>query len=338
MLSDVNFVGLIAADDGFMLFQETNVFMALSADQVQEHLRGVAVGLLTPFDEELEIEYEKIAENATTLYEEGVRTFLITANISEYHSLSQSERITGAEAAVEALPADACVLAGVGGSTAYARELVREYERIGVDAMMVMPPDHTYLHEEGLLEYYRKLGASTERPLVPYIRGFDPSVDYLGKLTRIESIVGIKYALKDAVKLGAGIAAGDDDVVWVNGLAEPFAIAYWAEGAEGFSAGVSNFRPEIGLELFDALSEGEWDRARELRNICLPYQNLREEYGNNNEIPGAVSVPVVKKGLELAGLHGGKVREPIRSLPDKIEREAEERYSELDDNIDRLIE
>ncbi|WP_222913806.1 dihydrodipicolinate synthase family protein [Natrinema sp. SYSU A 869] len=312
--------------------------MALSADEVQEHLRGVAVGLLTPFDEESEIEYKKIKENAISLYDEGVETFLATANISEYHSLSQQERIAAAKAAVEALPTDACILAGVGGSTADARELVREYERIGVDAMMVMPPDHTYLHEEGLLEYYRKLGASTDRPLVPYVRGFDPSVDYLGKLTRIESIVGIKYALKDTVKLGAGIEAGDDDVVWVNGLAEPFAVAYWAEGAEGFSAGVSNFRPEIGLELFDALSNGNWERARELRNICLPYQNLRDEYGENNEIPGAVSVPVVKKGLELAGLHGGEVRDPIRPLSEDLEHRAEERYSKLDDDIARLME
>ncbi|WP_408960204.1 dihydrodipicolinate synthase family protein [Natrinema sp. 74] len=312
--------------------------MALSAEQVQEHLRSVAVGLLTPFDENGEIEYEKITENAKALYEEGVRTFLATANISEYHSLSQSERIAAAEAALEGLPESACVLAGVGGSTAAAQELVREYEQLGVDAMMIMPPDHTYLHEEGLLEYYRELGANTERPLVPYVRGFDPSVDYLGKLTRLDSVVGIKYALKDSVKLGAGIEAGDDDVVWVNGLAEPFAVAYWAEGVEGFSAGVSNFRPEIGLELFDALSDEDWDRARELRNICLPYQNLRDEYGEDNELPGAVSVPVVKKGLELAGLHGGNVREPIRPLPDRIERKAEERYDELEDDIDRLIE
>ncbi|MFC6767705.1 dihydrodipicolinate synthase family protein [Natrinema soli] len=311
--------------------------MALSAEQVQEHLRGVAVGLLTPFDEDGEIEYEKITENARALHDKGVGTFLATANISEYHSLSQSERVAAAEATLDGLPESACVLAGVGGSTAGAQELAREYEQLGVDAMMVMPPDHTYLHEEGLLEYYRKLGASTERPLVPYVRGFNPSVDYLGKLTRLDCVVGIKYALKDSVKLGAGIAAGNDDVVWVNGLAEPFAVAYWAEGVEGFSAGVSNFRPEIGLELFDALSDGDWDRARELRNICLPYQNLRDEYGENNEIPGAVSVPVVKKGLELAGLHGGDIREPIRPLPDQIEREAEERYDELEDNIDRLI-
>ncbi|MCU4742475.1 dihydrodipicolinate synthase family protein [Halobacteria archaeon AArc-m2/3/4] len=312
--------------------------MPLSTEAVQDHLRGVAVGLLTPFDADLEIEHSKLEDNARTLYGEGIRTFLATANISEYHSLSQEERIAVAETSVDALPEDACVLAGVGGSTADATELVRNYERIGADAMMIMPPDHTYLHERGLLEYYRELAAVTDRPLVPYVRGFDPSVEYLGDLTRIDGVVGIKYALADAVKLGAGIAAGDDDVVWVDGLAEPFALSFWAEGAEGFSAGVSNFRPEIGLALFDALSAGDWERARALRNACLPYQNFRDECGENNEIAGAVSVSAVKKGLELAGLYGGEVREPIRPLSADDERRAEELYGQLDDDIASLVD
>ena len=312
--------------------------MALTPDEVRDHLRGVAVGLLTPFDDDGRIEHDKLRENARTLSSSGIDTFLATANISEYHSLSRDERVAVAETSVEALPDDACVLAGVGGSTSHAQDLIRAYDEIGVDAMMIMPPDHTYLHEQGLLEYYRKLDAATETPLVPYVRGFEPSVDYLGALTRIDGVVGIKYALPDAVKLGAGVAAGADDVVWVDGLAEPYAVSFWAEGAEGFSAGVSNFRPEVGLELYDALSSGDWERARALRNVCLPYQQFREETGQQNEIPGAISVSAVKKALELAGLNGGEVREPIQPLAPEDERRAEELYEQLDDDIDRLID
>ncbi|ELY92177.1 dihydrodipicolinate synthetase [Natrialba taiwanensis DSM 12281] len=305
---------------------------------MRSHLRGVAVGLLTPFDDDLEIEHEKLAENAQNLYQEGIRTFLSVANISEYHSLSESERVSVAETSVDALPSDACVLAGVGGSTAAAQDLIRAYDGVGVDALMVMPPDHTYLHEQGLLEYYRDLASVTETPLVPYVRGFDPSVEYLAALTRVEGVIGIKYALEDPVKLGAGIAAGADDVVWVDGLAEPFAVSFWAEGAEGFSAGVSNFRPEIGLELFEALSDGDWERACQLRNVCLPYQNFRSETGQQNAIPGAISVSAVKKGLDLAGLHGGTVREPIRPLAPEEADKAEQLYAQLDDDIESLVQ
>lgn len=311
--------------------------MPLSDEAVREHLRGVAVGLLTPFDDDLEIEHSKIADNARTLYGEGPRTFLAAANISEYHSLGREERVGVVETAVDALPSGACVLAGVGGGTSEAQELIEAYDRIGADAMMIMPPDHTYLHERGLLRYYRKLDSITETPLVPYVRGFDPSVRYLGDLTRVDGVAGIKYALEDPVKLGAGASAGEDDVVWIDGLAEPFAVSFWAEGAEGFSAGVSNFRPEVGLELFEALSTDDWERARALRDACLPFQNFRDETGTDNDIVGAISVSAVKKGLELAGLHGGEVREPIRPLSAEDERRAEELYGRLDDDIKRLL-
>jgi 4-hydroxy-tetrahydrodipicolinate synthase len=312
--------------------------MQLSADSVRDRLRGVTVGLLTPFDDSLDIEYGKLGENARTLYDEGIHTFMAAANISEYHSLSGDERVAHVETSVGALPDDACVLGGVGGSTADAVELMRAYEDHGVDAMMVMPPDHTYLHERGLLQYYRELDDATDRPLVPYVRGFDPSVEYLADLTRVDGVVGVKYALEDPVKLGAAVARGADDVVWVDGLAEPYAVSLWAEGVEGFSAGVSNFRPELGLALFDALEAGDWERARELRDVCLPYQRFREETGQANTLPGASSVPAVKRGLELAGLHGGHVREPIRPLTDDQRARAADLYADLDDDIDRLVE
>ncbi|RDZ62627.1 dihydrodipicolinate synthase family protein [Haloferax sp. Atlit-12N] len=312
--------------------------MPLAESGVREHLRGVAAGLLTPFDDDLDIEHDELAANATTLYDEGIRTFLASANISEYHSLTQQERIAVTETAVDALPSDVCVLAGVGGSTAGARELIDAYDRIGVDGMMIMPPDHTYIHERGLLRYYEKLAEASSAPLVPYVKGFDPSIGYLRDLAGLDGVVGIKYAIEDAVKLGAAASTTGDDVVWVDGLAEPFAVSFWNEGIEGFSAGVSNFRPEVGLALFEALTEENWERARELRNICLPYQNFRDQTGQNNSLDGAISVPAVKKGLELAGLRGGGVREPIRSLSAEDERRAEELYDQLDDDIERLID
>lgn len=311
--------------------------MPLHATQVRQQLRGVSVGLLTPFDDDLAIDHEKIAANARSLSDADVRSFLTAANISEYHSLTDAERVAVTETSVDALPDETCVLAGVGGPTSDAKALVRAYDRVGADGMMVMPPDHTYVHERGLLEYYRELGSVTDRPLVPYVRGFEPSVDFLAEVTHLEAVVGIKYALEDPVRLGEAIAEGADDVVWVDGLAEPYAVSYWAEGTEGFSAGVSNFRPEIGLALFDALSNGDLDRARRLRNACLPYQQFRSETGTNNAIHGAYSVPAVKKGLELAGLHGGAVRPPIRSLSPEQERRAEDLYERLDADIRRLV-
>lgn len=106
---------------------------------------------------------------------------------------------------------------------------------------------------------------------------------------------------------------------------------------EGFSADVGNFRLEISLALHEALSEGDMNRARSIRNVCLPYQKFRDETGANNSIVGAFSVSALKKGLELAGLYGGEVREPIQSVSLEQERRAEDLYAQLDANIARLV-
>lgn len=300
------------------------------AHDVRDGLRGVAAGVLTPFDDDLEVDHEALRENARAVYDEGVGTFLANANISEYHSLSREERIAVTESSVAALPDDATVLAGTGGSTRDAVHLAEAFADAGADALMVMPPDHTYKHERGLLEYYRKLGAATDLPLVPYVRGFDPSVGFLARLTDLDAVAGVKYALEDVPKFAEAVEAGADDVVWVDGMAEPYAVSLWIEGAEGFTAGVSNFLPRIGLALFDALERGDLDRARELRDACLPFQNFRGERGANNVFPGANSVPAVKYGLELAGLNGGPVREPLVELSESDRERARELFEDLD--------
>lgn len=310
----------------------------MAHEDLKDGLRGVAAGLLTPFDDDLEVDHDALAANARALYERGIRTYLASANISEYHSLGRAERIASAGTSVEALPDDAVVLAGVGGSTRDAVELIEAYDDAGVDAMMVMPPDHTYVHERGLLGYYEKLAAATDRPLAPYVRGYHPSVEFLAELTAIEGVAGIKYAIEDAHTLSQAVDAGADDVVWVDGLAEPYAPEFYLAGAEGFTAGVSNFEPRVGLALFDALEAGDFERAAALRDVTLPYQSFRGTKGENNTIPGANSVPAVKKGLELAGLVGGPVREPLVGLSEADERRAEELYDRLVADMARLLD
>ena len=275
----------------------------MAHEALKDNLRGVAAGLLTPFEEEtLDIDHDALAENAETLYDAGIRTYLD----------------------------DASVLAGAGGSLRTAIALAEAYEQVGIDAIMVMPPDHTYKHERGLLEYYRQLGEATDLPLSPYLRGYDPSIGFVASLTNLDSVVGVKYAIDDVPKFAECVAAGADDVVWVDGMAEPHAPALWAEGAEGFSAGVSNFEPRIGLALFEALTAGDWERAREIRNACTPYMNFRSESGEDNVFPAANSIPAVKKGLELAGMNGGPVRPPLVGLSQVDERRAEELYAAID--------
>jgi len=306
-------------------------------DTVRKGIRGVAGGLLTPFDGDGGIRHDHLRENARTLYDRGLETFLAAANISEYHALSYDERAAVVETAVDALPEAACVLAGVGGPLAEATDLARRHADAGADAAMVMPPNFTYMHRDGLIEYYRELAAAAPVPTVPYARGFEPTASLLADVTRIEGVVGMKYAVGDVPLFAQAVAAAPDDVVWVDGMAEPHAVGLWANGAEGITAGVSNFRPEVGLALYDALDRGDYERARELQALALPFQRFREETGEGNSLAGGVSVAAVKRGLERAGLHGGHLRPPLVALSAADRDRVDELYDDLDAGIARLI-
>ena len=309
----------------------------MAASTLAADLEGVAAGLLTPFDEAHpeEIRYEELAATAKWLFDGGIRIYLACANISEYHSLSTAERIESVRVVSDTLDSRATILGGAGGSTKGAIELAQAHESNGADGIMIMPPDHAFIHEQGVARYYRRIADAVDIGVVPYIRGMDVTVELMDHITEHENVVGIKWAVSDIELFSKCVEQLTHDVVWMCGMAEPVAPAYYMEGATGFSAGVTNFEPALGLALFDALRAGNYQRARKLRNLSQPLMDLRGEPGDGF-YPGAYSVQVVKYGLLLAGQYSGTVREPLVELPDDKKAQVRECYDELQANLETL--
>lgn len=90
-----------------------------------------------------------------------MRTFLAAMKSSEYHSLTQHERVAVVETIVDVLPSEACVLAGVGGATGDARELIQSDNAISDDEAGVDDSGDGY---SGVDEY-RAITSSCPRDL-----------------------------------------------------------------------------------------------------------------------------------------------------------------------------
>jgi 4-hydroxy-tetrahydrodipicolinate synthase len=301
----------------------------MSYERLKEDLRGVAFTNPTPFDEEGEtIRHDALRENLEAVVDAGGRVIIPCGNTGEYYSLSHEERIATVETTVEAVGDSATVVAGVGGSTKTALDLIERYEAAGADALLVMHPVHTYMHERGVETYYRRIVESTDLGVVLYKRGPELTREHLASLARYDNVVAVKYADND-VKAFSAAASSIDGVVWSNGIAERFGPSFAVEGAEGYTTGIGNFVPEATLALMDALREEDWERAREIRDLLRPYEDLREEPGEDNVISAANNVPAVKFGMELAGLYGGPVREPLVELSERDRERAREYYDRI---------
>ncbi|WP_229504829.1 dihydrodipicolinate synthase family protein [Natrinema versiforme] len=306
--------------------------------QLKSDLRGVAFTNPTPFDEDGdEIRHDELAENIDHIVDAGGSLVIPCGNTGEYYSLTNDERVAVVETTVDAVDDQGSVVGGVGGSTKTAIELTNAYEAVGADAVMIMHPVHTYQHQRGLIDYYREIIESTDLGVVIYKRGPEVTLDLIRELATYENVVGVKYAVNDINGFSKAVSTTDADIVWSNGIAERFAPSFAIEGAEGLTTGIGNFLPEEVLAVMDAIRDEDWERVRSLRDCLRPYEDLREETGKDNDLDAANNVPVVKYGMELAGLYGGPIREPIVELTEDDKQRAERYYRSVKDEIDSGI-
>ncbi|QLH82011.1 dihydrodipicolinate synthase family protein [Halosimplex pelagicum] len=299
---------------------------------IKQRLQGVAFTTATPFSEDgKDVLHDELSDNLHRIEDAGGSIFIPCGNTGEYYSLSTSERIDIVGTHVEATGDDATIVAGAGGSTKTAKYLISEYEDLGVDAAMVMYPRHTYIHEQGLIEYFRELADSTDLGLVIYKRGETIPRRVISELSTVENIVGVKYAVNDINDFSQTVSESPGDLVWLNGIAERYTPSFCLEGAEGNTTGIGNFIPEAVLALQEAVEAENWERVREIRDALRPLEDLREETGPNNSLANANNVPAVKYGMELAGLYGGPVRKPLVELSEEDRQRVEEYYQQVQD-------
>lgn len=303
--------------------------------EAQDAMRGAAAGVLAPFDDEGDLLPEEVRRHARHHVDAGIDIVLAAANIAEYHALTDADRTAMVDAIADAVGPDDFVLAGAGGAVDEVASLADDYGP-AADAIMVMPPDHTFVNEQGLPDYFDAIAAAVDQPLVPYLRGIDLRPGTIAAIAEGDGVAAVKYALPGVPRFRRAVRAADDDVVWVNGRAEPPALAAYLEGAEGTTAGAGNVFPSITVALVEALEAGDWERARSIRDATLPFQQLRSETGRDNTLPGAMSVPVLKAALDSVGLHGGPVRPPLVPLAEDDRNRVHEVVADLQAFADEL--
>lgn len=302
----------------------------MSYETLKENLRDVAFTTAAPFSEDgEEMLYDELERNTRAVMDAGGRVFIPCGNTGEYYSLSEEERIGMVRTTVETVGDAGTIIGGVGGSTKAAQQRIDAYADAGADAVMVMHPSHTYIHERGLIEYYRKLADHTDLGIVLYKRGPELSLSVLDALSTIDNVVAVKFAVNDIASFSKAVRTTSGDLVFSTGIAERFAPAFALEGAEGFTTGIGAFVPEVAVALMEALREKDWERAMRIRDLVRPYEDLREEPGPDNDLVAANNVPAIKFGIELAGRYGGPVREPIVELSEENKHRAEDYYDQI---------
>ena len=189
-------------------------------------------------------------------------------------------------------------------SLAESVRLARNAAALGYDALSALPP-HSYPFTDGeILGYYRALAAATDLPLIVYeipIRTGRPlPLALLSDLLDLPNVAGIKYTSTDLFKLSM-LRRARPDRTYFFGFDEIFTSAA-ALGCDGGIGTTYNLMGKLYVALFDAMTQGNLTRARELQDIS---QRLVEVLFQTGVLPG------MKTAFRLLGLDIGPTRAPM---------------------------
>lgn len=279
--------------------------MALSKADLRGVLSGISGILVTPYDENGDLAPAKLKPIIDRALAAGVHFPVVNGNTGEFYALTTDEAITMAKSVAEMLDGRAPMLAGIGRSVRDACALAKASAEAGAEALMIHQPPDPFVAPRGVVEYIKRIAdASGGLPMMLYLRNDTIGTKAIADLCAIEGVAGVKWATPNAMKLSEAINACDPDIVWVGGLAETWAPAFYAVGARGFTSGLINVWPERSMAIHAALEAGDYAKARDLIRDMSAFEEVRAEEMNGTNVTG------VKAALQLLGDDCGATRPP----------------------------
>ncbi|HEV6952071.1 MAG TPA: dihydrodipicolinate synthase family protein [Promicromonospora sp.] len=265
----------------------------------------------------LAVDHERYAAHCELLVDSGCRGVGPNGSLGEYSSLTDDERRRVVRTAVQAVGGRGLVVAGVHGVGSHqARHWAELAAEDGADAVLLLPPTLYRANRSEVIAHYAAVD-EVGLPIMVYNNPIDTKVDLtpdlLAELAELENVVAVKEFSGDVRRVleitelapDLDVVAGADDLLFESLVA----------GAVGWFAGYPNAFPREAVEVYDLVTGGRIDEARELYRHLVPAfrWDSRTEF-----------VQAIKLSIDIAGRsYGGPTRPPRGPL--SAEHEAQVR-------------
>ncbi|WP_327673174.1 MULTISPECIES: dihydrodipicolinate synthase family protein [unclassified Streptomyces] len=280
-----------------------------TTDLVRQLSTVIAIPVV-PYGEDGEIDHDRAGALAARLVAGGISVLTPNGNTGEFYALTPAERRAVLTTVAAACPASTTLVAGVGFDVHTASADARFARDTGAHAIMIHQPVLPYMSPEGWVEYNAAIADSVpELGVLPYLSNPAISGAHIAALAeRAPNVVGLKYSVPDPVVFAAHREQAGDGLLWIAGLAESYASAYWQAGARAFTSGLANVAPAVPLQVLASLQAGRYDEAAALWRRIRPFEEMRARNQS------ADNVSVVKEAMHQLGLCRREVRPPSHAL------------------------
>jgi 4-hydroxy-tetrahydrodipicolinate synthase len=243
---------------------------------------GVYPAATTQFNADLSLDLPACRKTLTALVADGVDGLVLLGTVGENNSLRPEEKRLALRSGVEAIGGRVPLVAGVSElTTERAVEFARDAEKIGIDALMVLPamvyvptPDELYAH-------FRAIAEATSLPIMLYNNPpayrVSIEIETLDKLASIRNIVALKESAPDPRRFTDIINRFGDRYTLLAGL-DDVALEGLMLGASGWVSGLTSAFPRESVALVAAARRGDWTEARRIYRWFMPLLHLDADH------------------------------------------------------------
>ena len=277
----------------------------MSPDDLAARLVGPLAFPVTPFRDDLSLDIPGLRRNVQAMLEHPPAAMVAAGGTGELYSLTPAEHRQVIEATVAECGGSVPVIAGVGFNVAIASELARESARLGAQGILAFPPYYPQADDDGVVEYYRAIGAATPLGLLIYSRDwFHPGAALVQRLAETPTLIAWKDGQGDIRRLQILMSRVGDRLRWVGGAGDDMVPAYYSIGIRAFTSSVSNVSMRVAHALHDLASRGDSGIQPLMDDLIVPLYAMRARRRG-------YEVTVMKELMNLVGLAGGGVRPPL---------------------------
>ena len=284
---------------------------------------GSAVAIITPFNEDLSINYDEFKKFIDWQIDNGTDAIVICGTSGEASTLSTAEHAEAFKFCIDYVNKRVPVIAGAGSNnTAYGIQTAKKACEYGADALLLVTPYYNKCTQKGLYENYKAYHDATDIPIilynVPSRTGVNLTPETIKKLSALPRINGVKEAsgnLSQVMKIRA--LCGDDINIWSGN--DDQIPAVMSCGGKGVISVLANVCPQETHDMVQKYLDGDAFGCTDMMAEYLELANAL--FCEVNPIP-------VKNACNMMGWNMGPCRMPLCEME-------EENYNYLKDVMNR---
>ena len=287
--------------------------------------RGIIPAIACPFTRDHEIDEPALRRLASWLADQtGIVAVMTNGHTGEVFSLRPEERAQVTRIVADELRGrlpviSSIVCEGIEDAKIHAR-MARDAGAAGLD---VMPPHHwlRFGYRPDHVRHYFDAIAQTGLDLIAHVYPAWTRASYstavMADLARMPSVQAFKVGQRDMNKYAADIAAvrAADPSKAILTCHDEYLLASMVQGVDGALVGFATFIPQLIAELWQAVRDGDLQRAMAIQAVITPLKDA--VYGGGE--PTGEAHARMKAGMWLAGVIDDATVRPPTEAPNDAE-------------------